>query len=179
MWLYTLGQEAKKHAKTIGVDTIISILILNANYLFIHCETLDSFRGLQRSLYFLIGTTAIKYMASVVILKYNSGWRIIERDIYVAQIKMYRIHLLDIPPPLPDMCHKLHSWRSFQAMGISGLLRRTFCFFFEGNGLYLVSPQPCAKGEKWLQVEGLNHKVSLILAQYSTCLERKVHFSKT
>lgn len=44
-------------------------------------------------------------------------------------------------------------------MEISGLLRRTFCFLFEGNDLYLVSPQPHAKGEEWLQVGGLNHKV--------------------
>ena len=44
-------------------------------------------------------------------------------------------------------------------MGISSLLKSTFCFCFEGNGRYLVSPQPRAKGEKWLEVEGLNHKV--------------------
>lgn len=44
-------------------------------------------------------------------------------------------------------------------MDFSGLLRRTFCFLFEGNYLYLVSPQPHVKGEEWLQVEGLNHKV--------------------
>lgn len=43
-------------------------------------------------------------------------------------------------------------------MDISGLLRRTFCFLFEGNDLYLVSPQPHDKGKEWLQVAGLNHK---------------------
>lgn len=63
------GTRSKKHAKTISVDIVISILILNANYLCIHCETLHSFRGLQGSLYFLIGTTTIKYMSSAVILK--------------------------------------------------------------------------------------------------------------
>lgn len=59
-------------------------------------------------------------------------------------------------------------------MDISSLLRRTFCFLFEGNDLYLVSPQPHAKDEEWLQVEGLNHKA---LSQPSTPLAWKERFT--
>lgn len=143
-----------RNTKTISVDTIISIFILHANYLFIHCETLCIVRGLVRSLEFLTGTTIIKYMSSVATLKYNSGWKIIKWNMDVVQIKM--IHLI---PPSQNRHHKLYFWRSFQAMDFSGLLRGTFCFSFEGNYLYLVSPQPHVKGEERLQVEGLNHKV--------------------
>lgn len=48
--LCTSGHKAKRHNETASVDTIISILIPIANQLLIGCETLHSFRGLQRSL---------------------------------------------------------------------------------------------------------------------------------
>lgn len=89
----------KEPRNTPKQSAIISILILHANYLCIHCETLCIVRGLQRSLEFLTGTPIIKYVSSVVTLKYSSGWRIIERNMHVVQIKMYGIRLPDTPTP--------------------------------------------------------------------------------
>lgn len=46
---------------------------------------------------------------------------------------------------------------AFRLWVLQASLEEVFAFFLERNGLYLVSPQPHAKGEaEGLQAEGLN-----------------------